>query len=307
MTKISFIKSDDRVYNVERCLSLIKSEVVAAVRNAKRVVIKPNCVSDKVQLAATHVDTLRAVIEFIRPHVRGQITLAEGTSLGETMTAFKNFGYLDIQDQYDLEVIDLNTDAFGEIELLDKFCRPQKARVAKTILDSDCVISVSPPKTHNEVVYTGAVKNISVGPLLRPAGGVGGKLGRIFRRIRHYKSMIDQGPTIINKNIVRLYDKISFKLALLDGFEAMQGDGPIDGEMIPAHFAIASTNPVAADWLACQLMKINIENVGYLSMLVDPKDLPNYFVIGDDWKEHIIDFKMHSDFEKIRQWQEEEI
>lgn len=307
MTKISFIKSDNRTYNIERCLSLIKSEVVSVVRNAKRVVIKPNCVTDKIQLAASHVDTLRSLIDFIRPHVAGQITLAEGTGTGDTMTAFRNFGYLDIQDRYDLALIDLNADTFGEVEILDKNGNPIKARVAKTILDSDCVISVSPPKTHNEVVYTGAIKNISVGPLLRPVGGVGGKLGRIFRRIRNYKSMIHQGPEIISKNIVRLYEKIAFKLAVLDGFEAMEGDGPIDGEMVPAHFAIASTNPVAADWLACQLMGINIADVGYLSMLCDEKEAANYFIIGDEWKDHIIEFKMHSNFEKIRHWRKEEL
>lgn len=303
MIKISFIKSDNRVYNIERCLALIKSEVVSAVRNSKKVVIKPNCVSDKVQLATTHVDALRSIIEFIRPHVHGQIILAEGSGIGDTMTAFQNFGYLDIQDQYDLELIDLKTDSFGEVELLNKQGDPQKVRVAKTILDSDCIISVSPPKTHNEVVYTGAIKNATVGPLLRPVNG----LSHIFSRIKNYKSIIHQGSEILNRNIVRLYKQIALRLAVLDGFEAMQGDGPVDGEMVPAHFAIASTDPVAADWLTCQLMGIDVADVGYLSALSSEKEITNYFVIGDEWKDQIINFKMHSDFEKIRQRRKEEI
>ena len=120
MSKISFIKSDDRQYNIERSLSLIKGEIMKGLKRAQNVVVKPNCVVDNNKLATTNVDALDAVLEFIRPYVKGQIILAEGTGFGQTMTAFKNYGYLDLQEKYDFEIIDLNNDDFDIIKLFDK-------------------------------------------------------------------------------------------------------------------------------------------------------------------------------------------
>lgn len=300
MSKISFIKSDERKYNIERCLSLIKSEVISGLKNAKRVVVKPNCVIDNNKLASTNVDALDAVLEFIFPYVQGQITLAEGAGMGETMTAFRNYGYLDLQEKYDFAIIDLNSDDFETVELLDKRKRIWQAQVSKTILNSDYLISVSPPKTHNEVVYTGAIKNIAVGSLLRPSGTVPARIASRLGLFRNNKTMIHQGYHMINQNIKRLFENKPMHLAVLDGFEAMEGNGPMDGDMVPAHWAIASSDPVGADWLACQLMGVDIKDVGYLSMLEAGEG--SYFIIGDDWQKNITPFKMHQNFEKMRKW-----
>lgn len=298
MNKISFIKSNDRFYNIQRAFSLIKSEIISGIKDAKRVVVKPNCVTDSVKLASTHVDALNAVLDFIRPYVSGQITLAEGSAVGDTIEAFKNFGYLTLQTKYDLALADLNRDDYIEVPLIDRNEKIFNAKFSKTIAESDYLISVSPPKTHNAVVYAGAVKNIAVGSLIRETDKLG-LLNKIFGG-KDNKQLIHQGYRATNENIRRLANYFDIKLAVLDGFEAMQGNGPVNGELVPAHFAIASSNALSSDALACKLMGININDVGYLSLL--GADLSDSFVIGDDPEKNIISFKMHSDFEKMRQW-----
>jgi len=298
MEKISYIKSSDRFYNVQRSLSLIKSEIIAGIKDAKRVVVKPNCTSEYVKLASTHVDALSAVFDFIRPYVSGQITLAEGSEIGDTVEAFKKFGYLNLQTKYDLALVDLNNDDWIEIPLIDRNEKVFSVKFSKTIAESDYLISVSPPKTHNAVVYTGAIKNVAVGSLIR-GGDRFGLLNRLIKT-KNNKQLIHQGYHATNENIRRLAEYFDIKLAVLDGFEAMQGNGPINGELVPAHFAIASSNAIASDALACKLMGIKIDDVGYLSLL--GADLTDSFVIGDDPEKNIINFKMHSDFEKMRQW-----
>lgn len=303
MSKVSFIKSDDRKYNIERCLSLLKSEIISGLRDAKNVVIKPNCVSDKVKLAATNKDAIEAVLEFIKPYTEAQITLAEGTGVGNTIDAFKNFGYLELQEKYDFTIVDLNSDEYETIPLLLKNGKTWQAQVSKTVLNSDYLISVSPPKTHNAVVYTGAIKNVSVGSLIRSISSFSKQINKLNLSVglpRNNKALIHQGPKVINENIKRIYEKLSLKLAVLDGYEAMQGDGPIDGEMVPAHWAVASTDPLAADWLACELMGIDIADVGYLSLLGAGEE--EHFIAGDDWKKCLIKFKLHSNFEVMKKW-----
>ncbi|MEK9156283.1 MAG: DUF362 domain-containing protein [Patescibacteria group bacterium] len=297
MSKVAFIKSDDRSYNIDRALSLIKSEIINGLRDAKKVVIKPNCVTDNVQLAATHAQALNAVLSFIQPYVEHQVTLAEGTAVGETMRAFENFGYFKLQGIYGFAVTDLNTDEYETVELVDRRGKPWLAKVARTLIGADYLISVSPPKTHNVVAYTGAIKNVAVGSLARPSNSFAFRLAnRLFRRRLNHKSAIHQGDAAINENIKRLYEKIPLKLAVLDAYAAMEGNGPINGTMVPAHYAIAGANPVAADWLACQLMGIDTADVGYLSLLGAGKK--EHIIAGDDWREHIISFKMHENFAK---------
>ncbi|MFA4996262.1 MAG: DUF362 domain-containing protein [Patescibacteria group bacterium] len=299
MSKISFIKSGDRKYNIDRCLSLIKSEITSGLKNAKRVVVKTSCVTDNVRLAATHAEALDAVLDFIKPYVKRQITLAEGVGVGDTLTAFKNFDYLRLQEKYDFSIVDLNTDDYGTIPLINSRGKKWNGQVAKTILNSDYLISVSPPKTHDAAIYTGAVENIAVGSLLRSIPTMSKAMNKFKESLglpKNNKVLIHQGAKAINENIRTIYEKIPLKLAVLDAFEAMEGNGPVNGHMVPAHFAIASSDPIAADWLACRLMGIDIKDVEYLTLLGAGQD--ENFVIGDDWEKNIMKFKLHSNFEK---------
>jgi len=305
MSKISFIKSDNRKYNIERCLSLIKGEIMSGLRRAKNVVVKPNCVVDNNKLATTNVEAIESIMEFIHPYVKGQIILAEGSGMGDTLKAFKNYGYLDLQEKYDFEIIDLHNDDFEVIKLYDKNGKTWDAQVSKTILSADYLISIAPPKTHNEVVYTGAIKNVAVGSLLRPSAKLPAFLAAKIGLVKNNKVSIHQGTKIINQNIKSLAQELPISLSIIDGFEAMEGDGPINGDMIPAHWAVASSDAIAADYLACQLMGINIKDVGYLSMLdEEEEEKTDYFIVGDDWKKSIVPVKMHSNFEKMKLWRE---
>lgn len=304
MAKISFIQSNNRKYNVTRALSLIKSEIISGIKTAKNVVIKPNCVVTDYQLAATHVEALDSLLEFIYPYVKNQIVLAEGTGIGETVDAFKNYGYFGIQEKYGFAFTDLNKDEFETIELFDRNNKKWSAQVAKTILNSDYLISITPPKTHNEAVYTGAIKNVAVGSLLRPEGSFAARIASKFGIVRNNKAMIHQGYKMLNKNIAEILKKIKINLAVIDGYSSMQGNGPgHDGELVPSHWAISSSNALSADLLALELMGIRLNDVGYLSILNQNSHELEPFIIGDDWRKSVHKFKMHDNFEKIRKWQ----
>lgn len=304
MSKISFIKSDDRKYNVERCLSLLKSEIVSGLRDAKKIVVMPYCPNDQAKFAATNVDALAATLKFIRPFTKAQINLAAGVNTGNTLAAFKNFGYLSLQEEYDFTITDLNNDDFEQAEILDKKGNIQMIKIARTITESDYLISVSPPRAHNLVVYSGAIDSVSTGSLAQGDSGLSRKIISKLGISKNNKEIIYQDNHITHENIKRLYKHVPIKLAILDGFELMQGDGPINGEMAVGHFALASSDPLAADWLACQVMGIDINDVGYLKMLDDEDTIrSDYFVIGDTWQKYTMKLKMSPNFSKIKNWQ----
>ncbi|MFA7244362.1 MAG: DUF362 domain-containing protein [Patescibacteria group bacterium] len=304
MAKVAFIKSNDRRYNISRSLSLIKSEIISGLKNAKKVVVKPNCIVDDFQLAATHVDALDALLDFIAPYCKNQITVAEGTGIGDTMNAFRNYEYFSVQEKYGFAAIDLNIDETEEVEVFDRNGRKFQVLMSKTILDSDYLISLCVPKTHDSVVYTGAIKNVAVGSLHRPVDTFSGGIVSMFRTKRNNKASIHQGYKYMNENLKILALKKVPNLAVIDGFAAMQGDGPAHGgEMVPSHWAIASSDVLSADILSITMMGIDLKDVGYLSLLNEENRPSEPFVIGDDWRSNILKFKLHSKFNEMKKWQ----
>ncbi|MFQ5812142.1 MAG: hypothetical protein ACE5I2_02960, partial [Anaerolineae bacterium] len=62
-SKVALIKGDDRYENIAQVLTLIEDGV--DLSDKKRILIKPNFVSTRRQLAATHVEAVRAVLDWL--------------------------------------------------------------------------------------------------------------------------------------------------------------------------------------------------------------------------------------------------
>ena len=78
------------------------------------------------------------------------------------------------------------------------------------------------------------------------------------------KGAMHQGFPIIHLNLFALAPHLHPHLTVIDGFEAMEGNGPTDGDLVPWHVALASTDWLAADATTARLMGFSLEEVGYL-------------------------------------------
>jgi len=293
MAKLSYISSDDRKYNMGRVLSLIKSDVLGQIQNSTNIVVKPSCMSDNLQLASTHADALEALFEFISPYAKNQIILADGCSKGDTMNAFRNYGYFKVQDSFDFAIVDLNKD---EIVDFPKSNASDSIKIAKTIAEADCIISICPPRTDNTVLYSGAVKNIFEGAVPKYRSTFSSRFSESFHRNtppNDSQAQID----FASDSFAYAYNSLPYVLALIDGYSALQSEASIyEGEMVSSHWAIASTDAVFADYLSCQLLGIESSNVAYLDNLIDP-DHKNQIIVGDDWKKRVIKIKTPKNFQ----------
>lgn len=244
-SRVALVRGESRYHNVMQALDAIADDIQVAGK--ERIVIKPNFVSVRKALSATHADAVRAVLDFLRSRGVERATLAEGPAGGLLAEALREYGYLGLVKDYHLETVDLNHDQGVAVELYDRGLRPLKLKVARTIVESDFRISVCPPKTHDTVIVTLSLKNMAVGSLV--AGD---------------KSRVHQGYPAINLNLYKLAPYVAPHLAILDGFRAMEGSGPTDGDPVDWKVAIASSDFLAADSLAAQLMGFTLEEVGYL-------------------------------------------
>ena len=244
MSRVALTRGDSRRKNVFESLKLIEKEIREKVEG-KRVLIKPNFTSSSIQKAATHIDQIRGILDFLSEVYEGKITIGEGS--GEnTFEGFRNFGYFRLKDEYQLpiEFTDLNKDDFEMIPI----SKSESVRVSKTVLDpSFFVISAAKLKTHDAVVVTLSIKNLVMGMVL--SGD---------------KREVHQGIEEINHNLFLLAKKRMPDLASIDGFYGMEGEGPIGGNMLRCTVAIASTDSLAADRVGLEIMGIDPEDVGYL-------------------------------------------
>ena len=313
MVVVSLMSGENRYENVRKAMEIIEDELKNKIAGKKKIIVKPNFVSDCKQLAATHVDAVRAVLDFVTKYTDKKIIVAEG-SAHNTFTGFKNFGYLGLEKEYNMEFFDLNSDKnFVEVEVFDSDMKGMKVKISKTMADSDCRISVGPMKVHNEVVATLSLKNAAVGSLLKqrhfPAGRYIGKaLGKMpIAHFKDFKAAIHQGYRAINRNIFEVGKIVHPHISVIDGFEAMEGEGPVDGNSVKMGLAMAGTDFLAVDTVAAKLMGFSIYQIGYLHYCKQAKlgewDLKKIEIAGNTAIEREArKFRPHPTFEEQLKW-----
>ncbi|MDP6665198.1 MAG: DUF362 domain-containing protein [SAR202 cluster bacterium] len=278
VANVGLVKSSDHYAAVRSALDLIKDDVT--IPADLPVLVKPNMVSSDISLTATPVDAVRATLDFLQDLGVKKFIVGEGSAeTADTMGGFERFGYLPLQDSYDIEFRDLNKDEPVELEALDANYEPITIRLAKSYFTS-YVVSVSRMKTHNNAVVTLSIKNCAIGSILNPD-----------------RSTVSHDPGPINLSLVRLNRAAPPQLAVIDGVVGMEGNGPVDGTAISSGVALAGTNSIAVDRVGAEVMGFDTRSIGYLTYLSQMTGLTrdDINVIGEDPTQCVTRFKAHDD------------
>jgi uncharacterized protein (DUF362 family) len=301
---VSLVRGEDRRKNVAEALALVEDRILPVLRQKKYVVIKPNLVSTIQQLATTHTDALHGVLDFLGPRWKGPVVIAE-SSAGNTYNAYEQFGYGKIapeRREREVRLVDLNDEGrFETVQILDDHLHLQPVRLAARLLDPDAyVICATPMKTHNAVVATLSIKNMTLGAPLRS----GPKESARWSDKRRYHVGIRQMHYDIMLTAQRM--RPSWGATVIDGFEGMEGNGPNSGLPVPSRVAIASTDYVAADRVGVECMEIDPGWVGYLTycgtMGVGQYDLAKIDVRGAKIADVKRPYQLHQDIERMLEW-----
>ena len=289
MSKVALAHGKTRLETVKKALVLIEDNLAKEIPNKSQIVIKPNFVNVLRSLACTHVDVIRAILDIVTKYTSKQITIAEGSATS-TRLGYLRFGYYALRKKYNLRFVDLNRDKSYPVTIYDSRFGPMSVPVAKTILDSDFLISAAILKTHDTVLATLSLKNVLVGSI----------------RGISQKTRIHQGYPPINRTLFEMAKEFAPHLSVIDAFRAMEGNGPSNGTPVDMKLAIAGTDFLAADAVGIFLMGFDLSEIGYLYYCheagLGEGDIRKIEILGENPEEHRRRFKRHSSWEEQLNW-----
>ena len=304
---VALTTGDNRADLAFRALEPFGKEISNAIGN-RRVVLKPNNVLTNVPLTSTHVDTLEGVLEFLKSIEKlDNVIIAESAANGPTFDGFDNYGYFRLVDKYRVKLVDLDQQPYDLLYVFDeKDFKPHAMRMSRVLLDRDSyIVSVARMKTHDRVLATLSLKNIVFGPPVKDKGfswtSNSKKGAKSDKAIGH-----GSGFRGINYNLYSLAKQLHPHLALIDGFEGMEGNGPNSGTPVDHRICIASTDWLAADRVGIELMGIDFAKVGYLNFCnqtgMGTGDLKKIEIVGETLSAHVKQYKLNDNIDKQLIW-----
>lgn len=116
-----------------------------------------------------------------------------------------------------------------------------KLKLVKSFTQVDYVVSCAKLKTHTMMTYTGAVKNLF------------GMIPGITKADYHLKM---NDPDNFANMLIDICDYVKPLFSIIDGIEAMEGDGPSSGDIRQLGLILIGDNPYELDMVACNITGI---------------------------------------------------
>lgn len=242
MTRVAFVKTQDRRAGVKKALELLQIEGM----NGKELFLKPNWNSAHAAPGSTHNDILSALVHALQEMGAGLITVGDRSGMGDTRRVMEQKGVFDLANElgFDTVVFDeLDASGWQMIELEGSHWQRGFA-VARPVLEADGVIQTCCLKTHRfGGHFTMSLKN-SVGLVAKWIPG----------ESYNYMSELHSSPHQ-RKMIAEINSAYRPDLVVLDGVEALVDGGPDTGKKVDAQVILAGTDRVAIDAVGVAILR----------------------------------------------------
>jgi len=257
--KVAIVKGQSPKLMVKRSLQLIGANKV--VTPADRVLIKPNYICAKHPSTGVTADSrvVEALIEFVKESGCREITVGDGGS-GDTDRVFDVVGIRQVAARHGVRLIDLNDDERVEVSVPNALALP-RVSIAKTVLESTCIINVAKLKVHHMALVTLCIKNL-MGAVL-PKSIIHGQL---------------------NERLADLASLIRPRINIIEGIVGSELHEE-DGKPVRIDLLISGRDIVATDAVGSAVMDIDPRRVKYLSMAegkgIGTADLAKIEILGE--------------------------
>jgi len=262
----------------------------AFVKPGMKVLLKVNLIGPKASESAaiTHRELVRALIRILKQ--KGCIVWV-GDSAGGAIAGIapttQSLEVSGLKKVAEEEVAEIkNFDKEGTVDIGEGHHVIDRLYLAKPMFDADFIINLPKLKTHSGCIYTGAVKNVF--------GCIQG-----LRKAEYHKAA--PNPKDFGDILVDIHEATRIGLHIMDGIIAMEGEGPTAGDVYPAKKILMSTDPLALDTTAIEMLGLDIKDIPILQAAIERKlgesDRDKIEICGDYAKPPILkDYKIPKRF-----------
>ncbi len=243
------------LYDADKIFGQLKENIKAypsfSVKN-QTVVLKPNMVDyNPGKVLTTNPIFLTGVIKLFVYLEAKEIVVADGTAnVRDTEYVLNKTGIGKACRDNGVKFVDLNYDDIEPISNTNGFSGIDPFYLPKTIVQADKVISLPKMKCHHWALLTASMKNMF--------GTVPGKQYGWPKNLLHYKG--------ISRCIIDLMLLIKPDFAIVDGIEAMEGDGPLNGDTVNSKVIVMGDDLASVDATCARIMDIDVNKIPYMKM-----------------------------------------
>jgi uncharacterized protein (DUF362 family) len=221
----------------------------------KRVLLKPNLVEPTrlIPHMTTHPAMIIAAAEVFRTW-GATVTVGEAPGhVRDTEMALVESGVAEALDDAKLRFADLNYEESKWHTNRGRLSPLKGIYFPRSVCEADFIVSMPKMKTHHWVGITCSMKNFY--------GTLPGLKYGWPKNVLHHNG-IPQTVVDINATLPR-------SIAIVDGIDCMEGDGPILGSLKHMGLILVGSNLSAVDATAARIMGLRPERVSYLGLAAD--------------------------------------
>ena len=256
---------------LQKCNSYTQSEIDSSMKKLianlggiskfvnknQKVLLKPNIVKGITPeaCATTHPAVITAVIKILKEQ-NCEILVGDSPFADDAMDAMKICGIYDVCKKYNAKIVifDRKINVKNDDGLVVK-----EFPLTRYFNEVDVIINMPKLKTHSQLYFTGAVKNLySMMP-----GPRRGFYHLKYSNMEYFANMLLDLYALLRKKIA---------LSIMDGIYGMEGDGPCNGSPKFAGILAASSDAVALDFIMCNLIGLDLENLPTIYYAIKRKD-----------------------------------
>ncbi len=219
----------------------------------KKVLLKPNLVefSPRAPINTNPVFVAAVAGAFHSLGAR-EVVVAEGPGHRRmTLDMASEAGYFSAIPHFEKNFKDLNLDDVSRVRLRNPFSSLTELYLPHTVLGCDLLVSLAKMKTHHWTGATLSMKNLF--------GVVPGGVYGWPKNPLHWAG--------IDECVADLHYLFPRQFCLVDGIEAMEGNGPILGTLKRAGVIVAGDHPPSVDATCCRIMELDPGKIGYLRLV----------------------------------------
>jgi len=210
----------------------------------QKVLLKPNLLRafKPDRCVTTHPAILEAVCRVLKDHSINHIDISDSPALGSLAAVAHKAGYGPLVKKYGVKLVPLsNPVSFATVENIPHL------KIAGNLIDYDHIINLPKFKSHCQMTLTLAIKNLF--------GLVIGKRKPVLH------CLVNNDKVKFGKMLVDIAKHVNPSLTIVDGIQAMQGQGPANGTPYPLGILASGQDLTALDRVLTEIVRVPPEKV----------------------------------------------